>query len=240
VFFANGYRIARLVKEDGLELTPRQQNREQARVTKEVERCMKAARGNGKERGAENVTLENLVGIGDVLAVASFSNPRRVDFRGRPTLVFDFAGDRRAAAQGSGQILAREMAGTIWIDETDRQVARVEKHFYEDFGTFVVKIRKGAGAFVDQSPLGDGLWMPVARDEHIDAKVGAMKLLVNTHVQDSDFRKFSVDTASSVSACAPTSAPPKSTRPATPPATEPSSTSATQIRSPDKPQTPPA
>src|ERR1700691_2672754 len=86
VFFVNGRRIARLVKKDGKELTPSEDQAEQARVRKVVETAIKAGPRPARARSG----VSEVAGI---LAVVKISNPRRILLRGRESLAYDFIGD---------------------------------------------------------------------------------------------------------------------------------------------------
>jgi hypothetical protein len=190
VFFVNGHRIIRLVKRDGAELSPKEQQREQERVKKEIDGYMKAAHGTQRGRGGGRARI-----VTQILAVAKTTNPRRISFRGRDTLVFDFAGDPAAKASGMDQNAAKKLAGTVWIDEKDRQVARLEVHFYDNFrigGGLLASVQKGTSMNVDQSPLGEGLWMQTGSEDHLAARVVVKNLRENVHIQDFDFKRFDV------------------------------------------------
>jgi len=198
VFFVNGHRIIRLVKKDGAELGPKDQEHEQERVRKEIDGYVKAAHGTERGRGGGRARI-----VSQILAVAKTSNPHRISLRGRETLVFDFAGDPRAKASGMDQSAARKLAGTIWIDEADRQVARLEVHFYDNFhigGGLLASVQKGTSMNVDQAPLGDGLWMQVGSEDHLAARVVIKNLRENVHIQDFDFKKFDIGTAQRIAA----------------------------------------
>lgn len=193
VFFVNGHRVIRQVKKDGVELSAHDQARELERVKKEMEGYAKAARGVERGRGGGRSRI-----ISEILAVSKTTNPRRITFRGRPTLVFDFEGDPKAKASGMDQNAAKKLAGTIWIDEADRQVARLEVHFYDNFriaGGLLASVQKGTAINVDQSPIGDGLWMQTGSEDHLAARVVVKNLRLNVHIQDFDFKKFDVATA---------------------------------------------
>jgi hypothetical protein len=198
VFFVNGHRIIRLVKKDGAELNAREQAHEQERVRKEIDGYIKATHGTERGRGGGRSRM-----ISQILAVAKTSNPRRISFHGRETLVFDFAGDPKAKASGMDQSAAKKLAGTIWIDEADRQVARLEVHFYDNFrigGGLLASVQKGTSMNVDQAPLGEGLWMQVSSEDHLAARVVVKSLRLNVHIQDFDFRKFDIGTAQKIGA----------------------------------------
>lgn len=191
VFFVNGHRIARLVKKDGKELSPSEDKAEQTRVKKLVETAVKGGRGGGPPVGAR---LNEISGI---LAVVKISNPRRVVFKGRQTLAYDFTGDPKAHSHDMEQNAAKKMSGTIWFDETDRQVAQFEVRFDDTFhlgGGLLASVQKGTTMEVEQSPVGDGLWMQTASAEHLDARIVLSKLREDIHVTDFDFRKFNAET----------------------------------------------
>jgi len=196
VFFVNGHRIIRQVKRDGVQLNAHDQEREQVRVMKEIEGYTKAAHGTERGRGGGRARI-----ITQILAVSKTSNPRRVTFRDRPTLVFDFAGDPNAKASGMDQSAAKKLAGTVWIDEADRQVARLEVHFSDNFrigGGLLASVQRGTSMNVDQAPLGEGLWMQVGSEDHLAARVVVKNLRENVHIQDFDFKKFDVGMAEKI------------------------------------------
>jgi hypothetical protein len=196
VFFVSGHRIIRLVKRNGVELSAREQQREQERMMKEIEGHRKALPYTERERGGGQARI-----ITRILAVSTTSNPRHVMFRDRPTLLFDFAGDPKAKATGMDQSAAKKLAGTVWIDEADRQVARLEVHFADSFhigGGLLASVQKGTSMNVDQAPLGDGLWMQVGSEDHLAARIVVKNLRENVHIQDFDFKKFDVGMAEKI------------------------------------------
>lgn len=195
VFFVSGHRIMRLVKRDGAALSAREQQREQERVVKEIEGHRKSLPYTERERGGGQARI-----ITRILAVSTTSNPRHVMFRDRPTLVFDFAGDPKAKAAGMEQSAAKKLAGTVWIDEADKQVARLEVHFFDNFriGGFLASVQRGSSMNVDQAPLGDGLWMQVGSEDHLAARIVVKNLRENVHIEDFDFKKFDVGIAEKI------------------------------------------
>ena len=195
VFFVSGHRIMRLVKRNGVDLNPHEQQREQERVMNEIAGHRKSLPYTERERGGGQARI-----ITRILAVSTTSNPRHVMFRDRPTLVFDFAGDPKAKAAGMEQSAAKKLAGTVWIDEADKQVARLEVHFFDNFriGGFLASVQKGSSMNVDQAPLGDGLWMQVGSEDHLAARIVVKNLRENVHIQDFDFRKFDVGMAEKI------------------------------------------
>ena len=192
VFFVNGHRIRRVVKKKGAPLSARDDKDEQERIRKLVEKQMKAPRGSGG-RGRDS-----RVSIGELLDVMKISNPRRLSLNNRDTLAYDFTGDRKARAQGMNQNAARKLAGTVWIDERDRQVARVEVRFEDDFrigGGLLVNVQKGTSLILEQAPVGQGLWMPAGSELHLAARAFLLNSVrQNWHIKDFDYQRFDTST----------------------------------------------
>jgi len=186
VFYVNGRRVFRVLKKNGMELSAPEARAEQARVKKLVESDMKAP-------PVQVRTGTRL--ISQILAVTKLSNTRVTALNGRPTLVFDFAGDPAAKAHGMEQSVAKKLTGTIWVDRADRQVARVEILVAEDYrlaGGLLANIRKGSQLTVEQAPVGDGLWLQTATEEHVAARVLLKSERQNVHIRDFDFQRFDV------------------------------------------------
>lgn len=194
-FFVNGRGIGRLVKKNGVPLSPQEEKKEEARVKNIVEIAMKAAPKARRGRGPAGL-------IGEILPMVKISNPRRISFHGRATLAFDFVGDPHAKGKGTEENAAKKMAGSIWFDERDRQVARMEVHFYENFrigGGLLASIQKGSTIEIEQAPIGDGLWMQTSNDQHVNARIVVKNFRQNVHRKDTDFRKFNVDVLQQIS-----------------------------------------
>lgn len=185
VFFVNGRRVGRLVKRNGVPLSETEEKKEQKRVRKLVEQHMK--QGPPSHRGGGIIT--------PILAVAKISNPRRLSVNGRPALVYDFTGDPAAHGRDMEQNAVKKTAGTMWFDEADHQVARLEVRFYDNFrvgGGLIASVQKGTAMEMEQSPIGDGLWLLSAREEHLGVRVAFRSFRQNTHVKNFDFKKFNV------------------------------------------------
>jgi hypothetical protein len=187
IFFVNGHRIARLVKKNGVKLTASEEKNEQARVKKLVEMSMKSP--PKRRRGQFSM-------IAEILPMATVSNPRRVSLHGRSTLAYDFTGDPQAKGKSTNENAAKKMAGTLWFDEIDHQVARMEVHFYENFrigGGFLASVQKGTMFEVERSPIGDGLWMETSNDQHVSARIVVRNFRENVRARNFDFKKFNVE-----------------------------------------------
>lgn len=189
-FFVNGHEIEREVKKDGQPLDSYGEQKETERVTKQVEKAQKTP--SDQPLDGPSITVSRLLEIMDV------RNPRRMEYRGRPTIVFDFVGRKDAKTHGIVEDASKKLSGTIWIDEADRQVAHLEVRFDDNFrvvGGLFANVEKGSSFRFDQAPVADGLWLPTGGEGNMQARVLLFKNL-RQHVteRDFDFKRFSVET----------------------------------------------
>ena len=189
VFFVNGHEISRLVKKDGKPLTDEEQKKETERVTKAVEKAEKPQPETPKE--GQNISLRQILEVADV------HNPRRESYRGRSTLVYDFAGREDLKAHGLSEDLSKKLQGTIWIDEADRQVTRLEAAIDDNFrvaGGLAVNVQKGSRFTFDQAPVNGEIWFPTGADIKLQARILLVKGIHQHLVQRCyDYKRFHVE-----------------------------------------------
>jgi hypothetical protein len=185
-FFVNGHPISRTMKKNGKPLEGKDLEKETERVTKRVEKAQTTAPGE--------VLDPHTISVHKLLEVMEVSNPRRIAYRGRPTIVFEFAGRKNAKTHGLEEDLSKKLAGAIWIDEQDRQVAHLEVRFNDSFhigGGLVASIQKGSNFSIDQALVGNGLWMPTGGEGSIQARVLLVKgFRERFHERDVDYKRF--------------------------------------------------
>ena len=192
-FFVNSHLIARMVKKDGKPLDPREDRKEAERVTKLVEKAQATPPGQPIE--GQTISISRLLEIMDV------RNPRREIYHGRVTIVFDFIGRKDAKTHGLIEDASKKLQGTLWIDETDRQVTRLEVSFNDNFhvaGGVFATVQKGSNFHFDQAPVGGGVWLPTGGEGNMQARVLVFKNLRQHYIErDYDFKRFSVETQQS-------------------------------------------
>jgi len=192
VFFVNGHAIERTVKRDGKSLNDHDAQKEQERIQKLVEKAEKTPSGHPLEGHDEQISVTKL------LEIMQVTHPRRENFRGRSTIIFDFAGKRDAKTHGIAEDASKKIAGTLWVDEKDKQVARMEAHFTDNFhvaGGLLANIQKGSSFYFDQAPVNGEIWFPTGAEGQVAARLLLLKG-VRQHIleRDYDYKRFSVDT----------------------------------------------
>src|SRR4051812_8577879 len=153
VFFVGRSSVSRLLKKDGVALTPSEQKKEQERVDKAIEEHKKreAKRVKNEEEGKHS---DNEITLETFLRIAKFESPRRVSFKGRNALVFSFSGDPDAKTHGLAESAVKKVAGTVWVDEADREIIRMEVRLNEAFkvgGGLLATIQKGTTFTFEQA-----------------------------------------------------------------------------------------
>jgi hypothetical protein len=199
-FFVHGHVIERTVKKNGRPMSDRDAEKETQRVTKLVEKAEKTPPGQPLEGPT--------ISVSRVLEIMDVRNERRLMFRGRPAIVFDFVGRKDAKTHGLAEDASRKLQGTIWIDEADRQVAHLEVQFIDNFhvaGGLLANVQKGSNfhfdqALVphpreeDQSQENGRLWLPTGGEGTIQARVLLFKNMRQHIVErDYDYKRFKVE-----------------------------------------------
>lgn len=194
VFWLNGVPVQRTLKKDGKPLTEDETRKENDRIDAIVRKAKERrdrADAKGKEsdpRGNDELTLARILELG------RFSDPRRELIQGRDTIVVDYIGDPKAKTHNYAEGLFRELSGTVWVDEQDRTMVRLEGHFSRDF-----KIAGGLGANVKEGTwfkiafvkINDEVWLPAAMegDGHVRYLL-FFKLDGHFQGRMSNYRKF--------------------------------------------------
>ncbi len=189
-FYANGHPIARKVKKNGKPLDGDDLTKETDRVTKLVEKAQNTP--PDKPLGERTITISQVLEMMDV------RNPRRENFRGRPTILFDFIGRKDARTHGLAQDLSKTLQGTMWVDEADREIAHLEVRFIDNFdvgaGLFA-RIQKGSWFYFDQGMVNGEVWLPVGGEGTIQARILLVKgIRQHGTERDYDYKRFRVDT----------------------------------------------
>ena len=197
-FFVNSHVIARTVKKNGQVLSERDQQKETDRVTKLVEKAEKTPPGEALD--GPSITIGRLLEIMDV------RNPRREIYKGRPTIIFDFSGRKDAKTHGMLEDASKKLQGTLWVDESDRQVAHLEVSFIDNFkvaGGIFANVQKGSNFRFDQAGVSDGLWLPTGGEGTMQARVLLVKNFRQHIVEHNyDYKRFRVEAQQSKEATA--------------------------------------
>lgn len=198
--FYKGNRIRRLIEKNGKPLNEKEQADADKDAAKRVEEIEKEIAKKEKQSDSGPPSEESRrISIAEVLRASKLQNPRRERFRGRDVIVFDFAPDPNFDYKNAKSMLKffGKTAGVMWIDEKDKQVARLEAYLADSFnigGGVLAKLKKGASFTLEQERLNDEIWLPSLADINLSVRVLLVKGIdVNQQIRSYDYRKFSTE-----------------------------------------------
>lgn len=193
--------VKKLISENGVPLSAERAAKEDRRVLEELE---KAERNKDKdekkatERRAERDKKEQEgAEISPFLKVCDFVSPRREQWEGRETIVFEFRPKAGFRPQNRRESLIAKLVGVVWVDPVDKQIIRLEARLAEGFkvaGGLVASLKPGAALVVEQTRMAQGVWLP--RFAHVNL---SFKVLLfaggdyNQTVEWSNYKHFSGD-----------------------------------------------
>jgi hypothetical protein len=112
----------------------------------------------GKRRARERAEL-----VDSVEKAFQFTWQGRETMNGRTLAKIAFEPDAAFKPKAKNADLFRHVRGTMWIEENEAQLARLEAEIATDiavFGGVFGKIYKGGRFMMEQSPVANGVWLP--------------------------------------------------------------------------------
>jgi len=206
-FYLDGEEISTQVGKDGKPLSESEQAKQNEQTRKRIEEIQKKqARKDEKDEKAreegKNEKDEDEPGIEMFLRACQFVNPRRERYRGQDVLVFDFEGNPDYKAKKMAERVVQRLAGVIWVDEKQHEVARLEAYFVKDFrfaGGLLANLQKGTSFIFEQAFVNNEVWLPVYEEAHVGVRVLLVKgIKMNEVTRYSDYQRFNVETLSTI------------------------------------------
>jgi len=203
-----GQMYRRLVARDDVpipakELAAEDQKQQQRTELSEKKRAEEddTARARRLQKEEEEEREERAV-VDEVFRMDDIRVEGRETLNGRPTIVISFQPKPGYRPVTTGARVIQKLAGKAWVDEEDRQLARVEARLIDTLGVGparLARLQKGAVSYFYRRKVNDEIWLPAEARFTGSAKVlwlfGAR---VDAFFQYSDYRKFSVSTDSAV------------------------------------------
>ena len=206
-FYLDGDEISTLIKKDGKALNDEEQKKENEKTQKRIEEIEKkkakkdAKEEKQKEEGKDSDSGDD-PGIEVFLRACQFVNPRRERFRGQDVLVFDFEPNPEFKAKKLEEKVVQKLAGVVWIDEKAHDVARIEAYFVGDMkfaGGLLANLQKGTSFVQEQEFINNEVWLPTYEEAHVGVRVLLVKgFKINQVTRYSDYKRFNVDTLSTI------------------------------------------
>jgi len=223
-FYLGGDEISTLISKDGKPLGEEEQKKENNKTQKAIREHEKKDAKNTKDKG-NGKKEDDDPGIELFLRACQFVNPRRERFRGQDVLVFDFEPNPEFKAHKLAEKVVQKLAGVVWIDEKTHDVARLEAYFVGDFklaAGMLANLQKGTSFVFEQAFINNEVWLPTYAEAHVGVRVLLVKgFKVNVVTRYSDYKRFNVESISTVGkpkggTDAPSSGPTETPRPSEP------------------------
>jgi hypothetical protein len=192
-FYVGRTEIRRTISREGKPLDEKEQKKEQERVEKRTkEEREKQAKIEAGDKKDGNITL----GVSTFLRVSRFVNPRREEYKGHQLLAFDFEPNPQIKPANKSEDLAQKLSGTLWVDESAKQVARLDARLLNDvkFAGFLASVHKGAALTFEQQRINDEVWLPSFADLNVGFRVLFKGKREHVVTRYSNWRKFRVET----------------------------------------------
>jgi hypothetical protein len=194
ILYTQGALVERIIEKNGKPLTDKEKEKEDERVEKEIAKEKEKRAKAASEGKATNARGDEMLSAARILELGTFSNPRRQIYRGRPTIVVDYTGDKNAKSRSSFEAVFKDLVGTVWVDEKTRNLVRAEGHFLNNFkvgGGLVANIRKDSNFNYETTFVNNEVWLP----SQISGQ-GSVRVLLLVHYEGRghatfyDYRKF--------------------------------------------------
>ena len=125
ISYVNGVRLERLISHNGQPLSASEAAKEQERSDKALAKA-KARVAEAHEKGEETDSNgDKLITLDRLMQLYSVSNERREMIHGRSAIAFDFTANRSVKSKGVAEGMLQALAGTIWVDEKDHELAKM-------------------------------------------------------------------------------------------------------------------
>jgi len=196
VFYIGEEEVLHLLAKDGKPLEGGEKEKEDDRFNKKYDELKKkqAELAADPKKQAKKEEQDEAQ-LSDFLRAETFTNPRRVMFRGQEVIAFDFAGNPDYKPKKEIDRIIQKLVGVMWVDEQAREIARLEAHFAESAKVgagLLASVHKGSNFVFEQEKINDEVWLPSYAEVHFSARIVFVNLKQNFIDHYSDYKKFRV------------------------------------------------
>ena len=196
VFYIGEEEVLHLLAKDGKPLEGGEKEKEDDRFNKKYDELKKkqAELAADPKKQAKKEEQDEAQ-LSDFLRAETFTNPRRVMFRGQEVIAFDFAGNPDYKPKKEIDRIIQKLVGVMWVDEQAREIARLEAHFAESAKVgagLLASVHKGSNFVFEQEKINNEVWLPSYAEVHLSARIVFVNLKQNFIDRYSDYKKFRV------------------------------------------------
>src|SRR6185295_2887883 len=194
--------VERLMSVNGKELSASEREKEDKRVQKEIEEVLKRRekKDQQKERArarGEKEEKDDELEISDFLRISEITSVRREMFRSHEVIASDFEPRKGFKPKNRSEEIVNKLAGTIWVDEAAKQIARLEARLTDSFkigGGVLASISPSTAFVFEQDKIGDEVWLPSLMEANISVRLLVFaKFSRSVERRYSEYKKYQVD-----------------------------------------------
>lgn len=186
VWYVKNVEVQQHLSHDGKPLKEDDERKEQERVNKKV-----ASIKDGSYKPPKGNVGISVAGL---MKVVTFTNERRTEINGRPTIMFDYTGDPHAKTAVLTDEIMKRLKGQVWLDEQDAALVRLQGTLAENFhvaGGLLVNVKAGSWFDYYTLRINDEVWFPKTFDAHVDGRILLLKGFDgDAHMTFSEYRKM--------------------------------------------------
>jgi hypothetical protein len=198
----------RLVTVDGKPVDPKQLAEEDRKHDEKMEKRRIALENETPDQKAERLRKEQeklrreREVVDEIFRMDDIQVAGRETIDGRSTVLVTFHPRSGFKPQTKGGKVIQKLAGRAWIDESEKQLVRIDAELLDGLGVGpagVFRLQKGAHAFFERRRVNDEIWLPASARFTGAAKVLLFTLgRLDARSDYSDYRKFSVSTSTEI------------------------------------------
>ncbi len=188
IFPIDGEPYGRLVEKDGKALTEKEVRLEREREQKFRQRVAERERRKEPEKRENDVKFDQ-----ELVSRYQWALTGRETLNGRPAFVLSFQPQSHdLPVKRKLDRLLNKVAGRLWVDEQDYEIARVDVHLAENVAAWGGVLASVHRFFLryEQVKLDEGAWLLSSLDGYVDGRILIKSLHLKVKEQNSDFRKI--------------------------------------------------
>ena len=197
VYYLDSGPFNKLISRNGVKLSEQELKKQDEEFQKTRGKAPHRPPWRGGRRQRSPKEQEEL--LNDVYNAFDFTVAGREVREGRNTIRVDFKPRSHPNLKSTvGKFFLTAAQGTVWIDEEDHVLARIEFELMKDAkfgGGLIVNINNGSRVIREWRKVNEELWLPASSELRLKARAFLTKGY-NTRIVDqfSDYKKFSVET----------------------------------------------
>lgn len=182
----NGSPFEQLVERNGQPLSAEQKRQQKEKLERFRRETSEQRAGRLRKQEEENMSL-----VREVPKAFDFQLIGEEAVNGRPAYVLQATPRSSYLAQGKYGKMFSKVSGKLWVDKQDLGWIKVDGQVIQPFslGLFLARVLRGSRIMMEQTRVGDGIWMPQRIEVRASARIFFVKsLMIDRVLTYSEYR----------------------------------------------------